>query len=328
MEAGPIHTQLLRALAALLIANSHLEAFYPVRQLAADGLLGNSLFFLLSGYGLAMGSRDATKLRPFARWFLRRVSRIYPALFVVVTVGIVIPTGCWRTWSLADARYHLIWPTPYHFIAQITVFYLLDYPLLRVGRPAAFRLGWLALVPVYAGLWISGFDIQWLSWVFYFQMMLLGGDLARPTNRPGTHPWLAALALGIGLPVYVVTKAMLSVGRAGAVSFLPHALMFPIVWALLDLASWPPILEAVASRRWLAAPVGFLAGLTLEIYLVHDYVFQAPRVVGLGFPGNLLAFWAITLGLAWAVKQICATLAAIRPDSLRPRPSGANLPIR
>ena len=47
-------TTALRVLAIVLIANSHLEDLYPFRPLAADGLIGNSLFFMLSGLGITL----------------------------------------------------------------------------------------------------------------------------------------------------------------------------------------------------------------------------------------------------------------------------------
>ena len=50
-------TTLMRALGALLVANSHLEHFYPFAWLAGDGLVGNSFFFLLAGFGLEQSAR-------------------------------------------------------------------------------------------------------------------------------------------------------------------------------------------------------------------------------------------------------------------------------
>lgn len=47
-------TTLLLAISAAVIVNSHLDCFYPAGYafLAADGLLGNSMFYLLSGYAI------------------------------------------------------------------------------------------------------------------------------------------------------------------------------------------------------------------------------------------------------------------------------------
>lgn len=43
-------TNLLRAIAILLIFNSHIDAMYPYPQLGTGGALGNGIFFFLSGY--------------------------------------------------------------------------------------------------------------------------------------------------------------------------------------------------------------------------------------------------------------------------------------
>ena len=46
---GRANTTAPMAIAAVLIANSHLERFYPHPWVAGDGLLGNALFFFTAG---------------------------------------------------------------------------------------------------------------------------------------------------------------------------------------------------------------------------------------------------------------------------------------
>lgn len=43
----------LKALASILITNSHYANIWPVPSMAAGGLLGDILFFAVSGYALA-----------------------------------------------------------------------------------------------------------------------------------------------------------------------------------------------------------------------------------------------------------------------------------
>ena len=78
-------TTALRVLAIVLIANSHLEDLYPFRQLAADGLIGNSLFFMLSGLGIALSPRTGNS--GFFEWYRRRLSRIYPGLWLTLCLS-------------------------------------------------------------------------------------------------------------------------------------------------------------------------------------------------------------------------------------------------
>src|SRR5262245_25129461 len=111
MEATRVDTTILRVLAIILIANSHLEDLYPARWLAADGLIGNSLFFLLSGFGLALSPR--TNKGPFLAWYRRRLGRIYPALWLTVLTALLLFRGAGRDWSLSVIVRDLVWPTPY-----------------------------------------------------------------------------------------------------------------------------------------------------------------------------------------------------------------------
>jgi peptidoglycan/LPS O-acetylase OafA/YrhL len=46
-------TTFLRFVAIWLITNSYLDKRYPVSAMATGGQLGNSLFFMLSGFGVA-----------------------------------------------------------------------------------------------------------------------------------------------------------------------------------------------------------------------------------------------------------------------------------
>lgn len=43
----------LKAIATMLITNSHFDTIYPISQLSMGGSIGNSVFFWVSGYCLA-----------------------------------------------------------------------------------------------------------------------------------------------------------------------------------------------------------------------------------------------------------------------------------
>src|SRR5262249_39759191 len=129
-----VDTTLVRVLAMVLIANSHLEALYPRPWLAGDGLLGNSLFYVLSGVGLA-ASAAARGLPGFVPWYARRLLRIYPSLWLFLVGALlwtrppdVLGSITLRAW---------IWPTAYGFIAIIVPVYALVYPVLRAQTARA-----------------------------------------------------------------------------------------------------------------------------------------------------------------------------------------------
>src|SRR5436190_187612 len=119
------NTILLQCLAAILIANSHLEGLYPHRWMAADGLLGNSIFFLLSGYGLMRSEQQGS--RAFLPYYTRRLLRIYPALFLVVFAFVFLPSRGWESWTWQSLIDQFIWPGKFGFIQKIVVYYALYY---------------------------------------------------------------------------------------------------------------------------------------------------------------------------------------------------------
>ena len=47
-------TSFIRVVAILLIVNSHLDAYYPISYLGTGTAIGNSLFFVLSSFGLSL----------------------------------------------------------------------------------------------------------------------------------------------------------------------------------------------------------------------------------------------------------------------------------
>jgi len=54
-------TQFLRAIAILLVVNSHLDRYYPVSHLATGRAIGNSLFFFLSAFGIYLSQYKKQK---------------------------------------------------------------------------------------------------------------------------------------------------------------------------------------------------------------------------------------------------------------------------
>jgi peptidoglycan/LPS O-acetylase OafA/YrhL len=308
-------TTVIRVLAIVLIANSHLEDFYPFRPLAADGLIGNSLFFMLSGLGLSLSPRIGEGR--FIAWNRRRLSRIYPSLWLTVLVGMVAIQGAWRHWAAWDLVRNLAWPTPYAFIAQIVAFYPAFY-LLKAARNPKVEIGvMLGLAAPYAAVSLVRYDLHVLSWIFYFQVMLFGGLLARRVEGMGRDGRRAVAILAATMLVYLAVKLAMVTGRIPTHVAPLHALIYPILWGLLALCAAAPV-QALARHPRLSRGLGLLAGLTLEIYLVHDFVRKDPRVLMLPFPVNIAAFWAATLPLAWVLSAASVRARRLMTFAARP----------
>lgn len=75
---------LIKTLAAILICNSHMGELYPISAMAVGGSLGNSLFFIVSGFLIS----TKTEMGP-VRWYLKRCSRLYPSYWILNLILLV-----------------------------------------------------------------------------------------------------------------------------------------------------------------------------------------------------------------------------------------------
>jgi peptidoglycan/LPS O-acetylase OafA/YrhL len=321
-EASVRNTVILQAAAALLIANSHLEPLYPKAWMAADGFIGNSIFFLLSGYGITISllGREQT----FVQYYLRRIFRIYPALWLVEILFHFLLQGAWKSAGGRDYLHFLVYPTAYGYVRQIMVFYVLFY-LLKPWLRARMLVKLMALLCLPL-LGLYAYDIcqnpmerlrlgatnDWLWWVFFFQIMVLGGYLALPDRKPvAAKTWPGLFLLGTYFAVYVALKFLMVLGiklpglgftfaRLYILLFLLIPLMLYHAFTLGASESWLNRLKSCRPVQWAVALVG---GLTLEIYIVHVFVLENEHVQKLLFPLNVAVFFLVTIGLAWGINQ-------------------------
>lgn len=291
-----LDTTFLRFVAILLITNSHLDKLYPVSAMATGGQLGNSLFFMLSGFGLAASYRKKGDV--FWPWLQKRLSRIYPSVLLVAFTAAVI-TGALFEWGVADYVRYLLWPTEYWFVAAIVCFYVPFYWLMTLRRKAVFLwlIGLLFLPYFYfyfTTLDLSRFSIEdgYFKWIFYFQIMLLGGALA--SRDDATRPLISSgwntVLLGFFVVAYLGVKLLVAKGILTELQFLIHWLTFPIMVFSLFVMDTRLVKETIMKSA--AAPfISLVAGATLEIYLLQKYVYGNAFVSSIAFPGNVAVFW-------------------------------------
>ncbi len=132
-----VSVYLLRILAILLIVNSHLSAFYPTPKLAFGGHLGNSIFYLISGYGLALSFNK--KPLTTVVWIKKRFVKL---LIPIILILAIINIGDWQGFK-DRVMYHLVW----HKIEQLEYFipvlvglYLLFPPVNRLTAKGRYVL--------------------------------------------------------------------------------------------------------------------------------------------------------------------------------------------
>jgi len=321
MVSRTTDTAFLKFLGILLITNSHLDSLYPLKPMGTGGVLGNAIFFMVAGYGLVLS--DIRKPRSFLDWFGRRIVRIYPSTFIVFLTGHILSSGCRQGWALSDYVRVFIWPTSAWFIGAIMVFYPLYFCAMKCAKSCIA----LCKINVFIGLLLAIFipymlfylyyvDLSRYSvegptkfkWLFYFQMMLLGGSLGMRYHRasgPNDCSLWPVLAL---LVAYVLITATMGLGTLTRFQFLVHIVTMLLAWRLLVVARLPSVRNRILRNRWASCVIGLLGSLTLEIYLLQPFIYQRETISDLVFPLNVVVFAVSVIGLSLLVAHLSSLI--------------------
>lgn len=286
----------LRALAACLITNAHYTGIYPSDIIANGGLLGDVLFFAVSGYCLYHVKES------FPRWYARRLIRCYlPVLLITALYALL---GFYEV-SAEGAVWWFLYPTFYHFVASIVILYVPYYVIVRVPvlreHLAAIMAGLAAVALVVYLVWYdkSYYHIDTVREpmirFLFMESMLLGAlfrqkdERVRDRFRP-IYPILAALFFA----AYFASKTAFSrYEELAELQILNWVALFVLLALLFRTFAG---LDGKLGR--MPAPVrkiiSYLASITLEIYVVQSVLIALIRPLG-HFPLNWLAVTAAIL---------------------------------
>lgn len=300
----------LKCLAALFITNSHYLRIYPdsLSYLATAGSLGNSIFFFVSGFTLINSHKTQ-----FSRWYLKRLTRIYPPV-ILVTLSLYLLSGDVALWNF-------VYPTLYWFVNAIMIFYVIYYWVPKSGRSFLFVLI-LLFIPYFFIYFkymnISEFVIEtdYFRWIFYFQIMIFGGLLAK-LNNPLKYRLQDGFVLFLLIVLYFVEKLVsLKYPALLSIQFLQHLLTFPIVYYLYLFAKSDFVINKLMNTRMKKVITG-IASITLEIYLVQFFIIAAfSKIV---FPLNLIIVSALIIVCAYIVHKVIQSLLNLSPGSSEPK---------
>lgn len=310
-----VSIDVLKAIAALLIINSHLELIYPSPWMAADGMLGNTLFFFTTGFTLA-GSLQRHPAQTLAKFLWLRISRLYPALWI--TMVLLPPQAV--VWN--DPRNWIgimVYPTCFSFVLTIVPLYPFFFLFMRSNlKETEMKIFAIFLIALgcFTAWWrtaaIGDGGLPWselghMAWVLHFGgSMLLGGCMAlRNGGRAvckstslivGACVALFCVYLALRVMALSVTSATLGIGvRRLAVISMPMALILILsMKALLET----PAIEKFASRGGAFVIISFLAAHSWETYLLHLGVSKWSFVSAQPFPVSLLLVFILTFLLA------------------------------
>ena len=304
---------LIRALAAIVITNSHYTGVYPSDLIANGGLLGDVLFFAVSGFCLA-----STK-GSFRKWYLRRFIRVYVPMWMIRVVYIILGAFVVTGWQ--DVFNFFVFPRDWHFVSSIILLYV---PLFFVSKYLEMNkknywcmAGNLLLIQLVLYFSIYNYSFYHIDVVrepmiefLFFQSMLLGLHFRWICENDGIKNSLNMWKIGGGLLLcvaYFVSKMIfVKIPAVAPYQIVNQILLWSLLYVLFDIfMNLEGCLSNLKGKRvW--RYIVFISDRTLEIYLVQ-YVIIARCNIGL-FPVNWLilttAILVAAVALRWCSQQI------------------------
>lgn len=297
---------LLRALAACLITNAHYTGIYPTDLIANGGLIGDIIFFAVSGYCLYNVKGN------FLRWYSKRVVRCY--LPVILITAVYMLTGFYSLEEHSFAWWYL-YPTYYHFVASIVVLYV---PFYIIAKTQALRkripqimliLAVICLAvylsPIYDKTYYHIDTVREPMIRFLFMESMLLGAYFKQQGEKVMCGFKARYLIGaIGCFVlYFASKLVFS--KVKSISNL-QILNWVTIFALLYFvfALFAGMEKKLTPPQFLRTIINYLATITLEIYVVQYVIIDLVRP-RFSFPLNWIVLTASILAAASLLHFVC-----------------------
>lgn len=319
---------LLRLLAMCLITNSHYRGVYPTDLIANGGLLGDVLFFAVSGFCLS------NIRQPFHKWYVKRIFRIYPIIWLALLFFLVI--GQYKITSASQFFSYYVFPTRYHFIGSIILlyipYYIFAYSSKKLSGSERFNNGKLTLgvMTAVAAVWLAVYFTVYDKTYYhidnvrepmiaflYFEAMLTGfyfkERLEYFKNKKGIVKWLVTAVL---FCVYFISKLAFSKKpQLSQLQFLNQIILLALMAGIfICTASLSDRLDKLPEP--LKKTVNYLSAITLEVYAMQfmvgkEYIIIVDAFRKIAFPLNWLIITAVIIAGAAVLHCIVKAPSAI-----------------
>ncbi len=297
----------LRALAACLITNAHYTGIYPTDLIANGGLMGDVIFFAVSGFCLY------NVRLPFPEWYGKRLIRVYIPVILATAVYFIL--GFYSVSAQRSLIWWFAYPTYYHFVASIILLYIPFYVIMKVDTlKNNLPILMSVIAAVYFAVYILAYDKTYyhidtvrepMIRFLFMESMLLGGwfrqNDKRYRNRSYVFPFLVSMLM---FGIYIISKVSFSrFDRLSQFQICNQIILFGLLYfvfrlfAALDsqLNELPKAVKTICF---------FTANITLEIYLVQYVLIDIVRP-HLYFPANWIVLTALIILSAAALHLLC-----------------------
>ncbi|MBQ7622674.1 MAG: hypothetical protein IJS66_02910, partial [Bacteroidales bacterium] len=256
--------------------------------------------FFCSGFLLMMGRQYG-----FFNWYKRRINRIFPTVFAVAIIGIVVfgrnPSlrgvllygGGWFVQAIL-VFYAVFWFVKKYLSGRLWIAYAVDAVVVLV---------WFALFWDKELFFLE--NATYLRWPCFFATMLLGASAyrlessGRRKQRRLGRSFVVLFALLVLYYGYQLLEGPLHFLKQVQIVLLP--VLAAIIWTVYEICSHPSVLKVYRSR-YVYLPVYYISACCLEIYLSGRWSFPVGLSMIKLFPLNILVTFILIFIVAYIVK--------------------------
>lgn len=296
----------LRALSACLITNAHYTGIYPTDLIANGGLIGDILFFAISGYCLFNVKKS------FPSWYGKRLYRIYPPVILITAIYFLIGS---YSFARGGVLWWFVYPTYYHFVASILLLYIPFYIVAKVKAlrdrvPLVMSVVAVAYIIVYVIFYDKSYYHidnvrEWMIRFLFFESMLLGAYFKKNQEKfQNKFRWyVPVIALALFVAYFVSKLFFVKYTQYSSLQIanqiIIFALLYFVFWLFASIDE-----KLVKIPKWIKAPITFISKITLEIYVVQYVIIDLIRPL-LSFPLNWLAITSSIIISAYILHILC-----------------------
>lgn len=249
----------------------------------------------------------------FYKWYFKRFIRIYIPVWLITIFYLLI--GSYNLSSDRNIFWWLIYPTYYHFVASIILLYIPFYFCMRTEcikkHLGTLMLGIFMIAIV---LYISLYDKSYyhidtvrepMIRFLFFESMLLGAWFRHNDINYRNKPILVPATLScIFFIIYFASKILFSRNSSYSdFQIINQVILFILLYFIFRLfAGLDGRIEQLPVG--LKKIIGFIANLTLEVYLVQYVLIEYIRPL-FGFPLNWIALTTTIILVAYILHLIC-----------------------
>lgn len=312
----------LMGIAMLCVFVFHCRGAYEdsdfLQAIMSRGYMGVAVFMFLSSIGLSYSMNRNDDILAF---YKRRLFRIFPTYWLVMTgvyafVAVLIHAGImpanyyryphtiWegiQTYTTIgywmDGGVYYLWYVP--AIIVLYLFFPFIYKMFARWRWSAVTIAIVPLLLAFLPEETFGEYAYFLSFVGIFMYGALVYYWVKSDKKVNS---LVVLMVGIGALGYYMTRSIMHL----------EGVNIPVIEDAVLYATFPFMLMALTTAlnvSWIEKPLAFVGKITLEFYLIHEFILRAMvtvsnKAVYISSPVQQLIGFALSLAIAYAIHQL------------------------